>query len=184
MRIARSALLVTIAIMTPLMASSVIPRDIELSQHEAHAAEPPSALVEQVRRATQTYRDVRLAGPAGYESAFGCVSGPQEGAMGVHYINSERVEDGELEITRPEALIYETRNGFVRLVGVEYIVKAAAWHLRHKEQPQLEGHLLHYNGTPNRYGLEPFYEIHVWAWRDNPNGTFVDWNPRVSCDAQ
>ena len=21
----------------------------------------------------------------------------------------------------------------------------------------------------------------VWAWRDNPNGTFVDWNPRVSC---
>jgi hypothetical protein len=22
----------------------------------------------------------------------------------------------------------------------------------------------------------------VWAWRENPNGTFVDWNPRVSCD--
>jgi hypothetical protein len=26
------------------------------------------------------------------------------------------------------------------------------------------------------------YELHVWAWRDNPNGTFVDWNPQVSCD--
>jgi len=22
----------------------------------------------------------------------------------------------------------------------------------------------------------------VWAWKDNPNGTFVNWHPRVSCD--
>ena len=22
------------------------------------------------------------------------------------------------------------------------------------------------------------------AWRDNPNGAFVDWNPRVSCEGQ
>jgi len=21
----------------------------------------------------------------------------------------------------------------------------------------------------------------VWAWRDNPAGTFADWNPRVAC---
>ena len=26
------------------------------------------------------------------------------------------------------------------------------------------------------------YELHVWAWRDNPNGTYVDWNPKVSCE--
>ena len=29
-----------------------------------------------------------------------------------------------------------------------------------------------------------FYELHVWAWRDNPSGVFVDWNPRVSCEGQ
>jgi hypothetical protein len=23
---------------------------------------------------------------------------------------------------------------------------------------------------------------HVWAWRENPHGTFADFNPRVSCD--
>jgi len=23
---------------------------------------------------------------------------------------------------------------------------------------------------------------HVWAWQDNPDGMFVDWNPRVSCE--
>jgi hypothetical protein len=22
----------------------------------------------------------------------------------------------------------------------------------------------------------------VWAWRDNPQGTFANWNPNVSCD--
>jgi hypothetical protein len=38
-----------------------------------------------------------------------------------------------------------------------------------------------FNDSPNRYGLEPFYALPVWAWRDNPHGTFVDWNPRVSC---
>ena len=27
------------------------------------------------------------------------------------------------------------------------------------------------------------YELHVWAWRDNPHGV-VDWNPRVSCEGQ
>ena len=40
------------------------------------------------------------------------------------------------------------------------------------------------NGAPNRFGLPPFYELHVWAWRDNPNGSFVDWNTRVSCEGQ
>jgi hypothetical protein len=24
--------------------------------------------------------------------------------------------------------------------------------------------------------------LHVWAWRENPNGAFADWNTRVSCD--
>ena len=41
---------------------------------------------------------------------------------------------------------------------------------------------LHLLGAPNRYRADALYELHVWAWRDNPNGTFVDWNPRVSCD--
>jgi len=50
--------------------------------------------------------------------------------------------------------------------------------------PQLEGHLFNYVGEPNRYGLPAFYELHVWAWENNPKGTFADWNTRVSCDRQ
>ena len=29
----------------------------------------------------------------------------------------------------------------------------------------------------------PFYELHVWAWKQNPTGAFADNNPKVSCDA-
>lgn len=47
-----------------------------------------------------------------------------------------------------------------------------------------EGQLLQFVDSPNRFGLPAHYEIHVWAWRDNPNGIFVDWNPRVSCEGQ
>ncbi len=42
------------------------------------------------------------------------------------------------------------------------------------------GHL--FAGAPNRYGLNPFYELHVWAWKPNPKGAFADMNPTVSCD--
>jgi protein-S-isoprenylcysteine O-methyltransferase Ste14 len=34
----------------------------------------------------------------------------------------------------------------------------------------------------NRFGLPAFYTLHVWAWKENPNGTFVNWHPNVSCD--
>jgi len=26
----------------------------------------------------------------------------------------------------------------------------------------------------NQCGLKAFYTLHVWAWKDNPNGAFVD----------
>jgi hypothetical protein len=44
------------------------------------------------------------------------------------------------------------------------------------------GQLFHYNSSPNRYGIPAYYALHVWAWRRNPRGVFMDWNPRVSCD--
>ncbi len=37
-------------------------------------------------------------------------------------------------------------------------------------------------GGPNRYRIPGFYDLHVWAWKGNPLGTFADWNSRVSCD--
>lgn len=148
--------------------------------HE-HAA--PTRLVQIVRTATQQYIDVNNAGPD-YAPAFGCVSGPDHGAMGIHYINGALVGDGEVSAEHPEALIYEPVGNQRRLVGVEYIVDAATWLAHHPAPPQLEGQAFQLVGSPNRYGLPPFFELHVWAWRDNPNGAFVDWNNKVTCEKQ
>ena len=139
-------------------------------------------LAEEVRRATQRYQDVTAATAAGYALFLGCVSSPQGGAMGIHYVNGDLVGDGKLDASRPEALIYEPKGGKLELVGVEYIVIAAAWDAANKTPPTLMGQLFHHNPSPNRYGIPAFYALHVWAWRHNPHGTFVDWNPRVSCD--
>ena len=29
--------------------------------------------------------------------------------------------------------------------------------------------------VPNRYCIPVLFELHVWTWRENPNGAFVDW---------
>jgi hypothetical protein len=89
-----------------------------------------------------------------------------------------------LDAARPEALVYEPGEGRrLELVAVEYLVLAEQWHETNEHPPVLQGQHFHYVPAPNRAGLPPYYELHVWAWKHNPNGTFVDWNPRVSCDA-
>jgi hypothetical protein len=151
----------------------------------SHAAHSDDAnLVQIVRDVTRPFLDVSNATAAGYAPFLGCVSGPQAGAMGVHYVNGTLVGDGQLDANRPEALMYEQKNGRLRLLGVEYIVMAAAWHANHTDPPTLGGQVFHYNASPNRYGLPAFYELHVWAWRDNPSGTFADWNERVTCGGE
>jgi hypothetical protein len=147
----------------------------------AHSHSEDSNLVQVVRDATRSFQEVANATAAGYGRFLGCVSGPQEGAMGIHYVNGGFVDDGQIDANHPEALMYELRNGRLRLLGVEYIVMAAAWHANHSEPPTLGGQVFHYNSSPNRYALPAFYELHVWAWRDNPGGTFADWNERVAC---
>jgi hypothetical protein len=178
-------LISSITLTARLGASGPLPGD-DAGQHSAHADASSSRLVELVREATAIFRDVNQA--TGYAPFGGCVSGPEEGAMGVHFVNEELLfDEGKLDVNKPEALIYELKNGRARLVGVEYIVLAADWDTAHSEPPVppvLEGQLFHFNESPNRFRLPPFYELHVWAWRDNPNGAFADWNTRVSCDGQ
>jgi len=164
----------------------------------AMAAQPPmsaasqsrhdfSPLIDKVRAATARYRNINVALSEGFAQATPCVSGPDFGAMGVHYVLGSRISGGVLQADEPEALIYEPLpGGALRLVGVEFIVLASVWQTQHTDgsTPALDGHLLNYVGAPNRYGLPAFYEIHVWAWEQNPVGSFADWNTQVSCDKQ
>ena len=64
-----------------------------------------------------------------------------------------------------------------------FIVLADAWAKAHPSgpPPALDGNLLNYVDAPNRYGLPAFYEIHVWAWERNPQGSYADWNTHVTC---
>jgi hypothetical protein len=147
-----------------------------------HDRQEPTGLVREVRQATHAFQDVNAAMAAGYSSAGSCVSGPEVGAMGVHFANGSLVGDGELDAAQPEILVYEQRNGRLRLLAVEYVVLAGQWDAKQIGPPVLDGQHFHYVGAPNRYGLPAFYELHVWAWKNNPNGMFVDWNPTVSCE--
>jgi hypothetical protein len=149
----------------------------------ADKPESGDTLVKVVRDTAAQYKNVEAAAAAGYGLFHGCVSGPQEGAMGIHYVNGDLVGDGEIDASQPEALIYELRDGHLQLVGVEYVVIAEAWDANHESPPSLMGQVFHYVGAPNRYRIPAFYELHVWAWKQNPNGMFTDWNPRVSCEA-
>jgi hypothetical protein len=146
-----------------------------------------SPLVEKVRHATARFLDINVALAEGWVPATPCVSGPDTGAMGVHLVFPSRLDHVVLDASQPQALIYEpTSNGAMRLVGVEFIVKAGVWAVHNPPPavPALEGNLLNYIGEPNRFGLPAFYELHVWAWERNPRGTLADWNTHVSCDHQ
>ena len=140
---------------------------------------PAPTFPEMVRQATAQFKDVRKA--EGYALLHGCVSGPQEGAMGIHFANGDLVGDGKLDVQHPEALLYEPKDGKLQLVGVEYIVMADDWNAKNKTPPVLMGQLFNYSSAPNRFGIPAFYELHVWAWKSNPSGVFADWNPSVSC---
>jgi hypothetical protein len=148
------------------------------------ANRPASDLVRVVRAATARFKDVAQAEAEGYSLMFGCVSGPDWGAMGLHYVNLALVGDGVLDPTKPEIVIYEPLpNGKLRLTGADYLVFAGAWHATNQATPQLGGQLMHLIESPNRYGLPDFYTLHVWAWKENPAGTYSNWHSTVSCDA-
>ena len=156
--------------------------------HEAERAQTTKAtgLVKVIRESTARFRDVSVAEAEDYHLLFGCVSGEDAGAMGLHYANTSLVFDDELDPTRPEIVIYEPQaDGRLRLVGADFLILASAWHAKHPatETPQIMGQLLHLFESPNRFGLPAFYTLHVWAWKDNPNGMFVNWHANVSCDA-
>ena len=150
----------------------------------AHHGPETGPLIKVVREVTERFRDVRVAEAEGYALAFGCVSGGDYGAMGLHYVNFPLVLDGVLDPRRPEIVIYEPLpNGRLRLVGADFLVLASDWHSKNPAPPELMGQLLHLFESPNRFGLPDFYTLHVWAWKENPTGTFSNWHANVSCDA-
>jgi hypothetical protein len=132
-----------------------------------------NSLATHVRTANDRFKDVAVAVSEGY-APIPCASGVDGGAMGVHYVKASLISE-TVDIKQPQAIMYEPKaDGKMELIAVEYITS--------KGPASLEGQLFNFTGSPNRYGLPPFYELHVWAWKPNPRGAFADMNPAVSCE--
>lgn len=143
--------------------------------HRGGGTLPDPRAIEQVRKATAKYLDLGVAKAAGWTDQYpeGCAVSP-EGAQAYHYLNPSLV-DGEVDLLRPELLMYEPRaDGSMDLVGVDYVIPFDRWPW--EEPPTLLGQPLMRN--------EPLgvWAIHIWAWRENPSGMFAPWNPDVSCE--
>jgi hypothetical protein len=147
------------------------------------SAETNTSLVERIervrqlamiRRASARYHRLEVAEADGFVPLFGCIDSPGQGAMGWHYVNPERM-DGNLVLEEPD--------GRARLLGVEYVVPAAAW--EESDPPEFLGQTLLYKTTVGSHGpedgVDPYYEVHAWVWYRNPTGVFADWNPAVIC---
>jgi hypothetical protein len=162
-----------------------------------------------VRKAADRYLDVHAALAEGYirdpfdlcETAEMMGRPAALGAMGVHYFRpdllgvtkppSPRVDgDGtHTDFRKPAILIYEPQpDGSLQLVAVENLVFIRGWEASGRTAPP-SFHGLAYDrmvddaATPvdEAHMFQPHYDRHVWIYRENPNGVFAPFNPRVSC---
>ena len=98
----------------------------------AQAQDQQSALIKSVRDATERFKDVKVAENEGYRLEFGCVSGDDFGAMGLHYVNDTLVGGGVVDVAHPQIVLYEAQpDGSVKLTGADYLVIASAWDEKH-----------------------------------------------------
>jgi hypothetical protein len=145
-------------------------------------------LVHKIRSATARFHNIATAEAAGYVPfhdvhGVSCIADPGMGGMGVHYVNPKLIDDPAIDPTAPEALVYAPeKDGTLRLAALEYLVPKQTWNAHHKGRPQIfPGKPFDLTTAPNRYGLPTFYSQHVWAWKDNPAGLLMMFNPAVHC---
>ncbi|MCP8616307.1 hypothetical protein [Salirhabdus salicampi] len=158
-----------------------------------------------VRKATAKYHTVENAIADGYEPVGPAIEVPGFGTMGYHYINFAYLANPQIELEKPEVLLYtatKDQKDSVRLVGVEYVVASVDWEDKNgithpgwdgAEPPSLFGEV--FEGPMAGHGPgEPWhYDKHVWIWQANPNGVnepiwpespglFSQFNPNVKCE--
>jgi hypothetical protein len=140
------------------------------------------ALVAQVRRATARFHRIEVAFAEGYVQGSPCEV-TAAGGMGAHFRKNMLI-DGVIDPEHPEILQYEPqKNGDWRLVGVEFLVRAADWDALNAGPPTFGGQLFEDRRAPGSAGPPfPNYGLHMWVWQNNPEGLFAPWNPSVNCD--
>jgi hypothetical protein len=170
------------------------------------AAEPDLAAV---RKATERFQDVKVALAEGYirdpfdlcDTAEMMGRPAALGAMGVHYFRPDvlgitgppnpKVSGTGIhtDFLTPSILIYEPQeNGSLELVAVENLAFADAWKAAgHTDPPSFHGVAYNFmaddpaTAADDAHQFAPHWDRHVWIYRENPNGVFAPFNPKVSC---
>lgn len=136
--------------------------------------------------ATAPFHDVDAALAAGWSEEPMCMEypngfhGEEPGTMGNHFYHVPYLTDGgHIEPAQPELLLYERRrNGEWRLNAVEYVIPAADLPGT-AEPPRLFGQEFRFYPEIGSAGI---WGLHVWIWRHNPRGLYVNLHPHVSCE--
>lgn len=148
-----------------------------------------TAQLSRIRTALDRYKDPIAAVRDGYFSTLACIEFPhgggdgtmayRAGAMGVHFLNVALIGP-TLDTLHPQVLIYEPVRDTLRLVAAEWFmptqVSSTRPHLfgRDLDGP-MEGH------APIMPPEAHHWDMHVWLWKDNPNGMFSPTNAAVHC---
>lgn len=142
-----------------------------------------SAELESVREATTVYTDPEAAEEAGYQPTEACVTNPEgEGAMGLHYVNPELMQNEALSPTEPAVLVYAPTGEDIELAAVEWVAPDADQDLStDDDRPSLFGQDFDGPMEGHEPGQPIHYDLHAWLFKDNPDGVFEMWNPDVSC---
>jgi hypothetical protein len=168
-----------------------------------------NALLETMRAEFSKYQDVNVALADGYipDPSGMCVTAEEiglpgeAGAMGIHYLNPALLQltDGGDRVAgnatntdpmQPVVLLYEPRaDGTVELLGVELLVFEDAWRAAgNTDAPTLLDQAWNYmindpaTAADEAHGFVGHYDLHVWLYRDNPNGVLTPFNPAVTCE--
>jgi hypothetical protein len=139
------------------------------------ATDPDTQIDEAVfalRNASTRYLDLDSAKADGFVFLHGCETRPNEGPVGIVYVNPNRL-DATIDPANPDALIYAPGNPKPTLVAVEFAVPFTAWN--QSTPPSYLGNAFQ---REDEFGV---FGLHVWVWRTNPKGLFAESNPNVNC---
>lgn len=197
--------------MRSIIGATVLAAAIGLCASAANAGGTAEPSLDEVRALTDKYQDVNVALSEGFirdpgnmcETAEMMGRAPELGAMGIHFFRPDMLGistppnprvDGNgthTDFRKPAILIYEPQaDGSLKLVAVENLVFAKAWHeAGNKKPPSFHG--VDYDSMKDdpataideAHMFAPHYDRHVWLHRENPNGVFAQFNPKVSCAA-
>lgn len=163
----------------------------------------------QIYENTKRFQDIEVALAEGYipDPLNLCETAPMMGqpafvgAMGIHYFRPDLLGVTETQprvngvglhtdFRNPSILIYEPQeDGSMELVAIENLVFQKGWdNANPNKKPNFMGHDYFtmidnpLTEVDEAHMFEPHYDLHMYLYRENPNGLFNPFNPAVNCD--